>query len=132
MTSMKNWASPTREELRTWAFCEISFPAQDWDWHLGKILSGEILEEVVNLSQDQNCPNRIFFLDVLYNSFEYGIKKILNDGGNFSAEEYLSIIMNTASESQDPLVKKWTRRSKSLLKNPEKFDSTTWRLNRYE
>ena len=54
----------TPSEVRSWASKNYYLPDQDWNVMIW--LDDDLLPIFIELAQDEDCPNQIFFLELLY------------------------------------------------------------------
>jgi hypothetical protein len=112
-------ANPTPEELRHWASDpEASYPdeiSQDWDLivaHWSRI------DLIVELASDARCPNRGFFLVVLYLMAGDCVR---NESGNQNIPQLRALITRLERPPSESL-RLFRQRALELLDDPSKFD----------
>ena len=112
--------NPTSAEVREWAYtADATAPCEDWmlalDW-------AEYVPLYVEFASDPRCPNRGYFLNVLY--FMVG-NAVRTDFRNHP-EPVVHGWLKLAPGTRIPDLALWAQRARALLRTPESFKYEEW------
>ncbi len=90
--------NPTLCEVRRWAFeQDAMFPEQDWD--LALLWCG-FASECLRLAADETCPNRDFFIHMLYLHVGDAIRSDFSSASRVEVDKLLSAALNHAVQGE--------------------------------
>lgn len=117
---MRDPWNPTEHEVRAWAYqADAIEPEQDW--HLA--LPGNGYDELyVDLVADPACPNRDFFLEVLY----LLVGDAVRTGYRVFPRVRVEALLEHGLASGRPDLALWAERSRQLVARPETFVYDLW------
>lgn len=112
--------NPTEDEVRAWAYQpDAMCPEEDWEL----ALPGSGFEELyLDLVADPACPNRGFFLEVLY----LLVGDAVRTGYQAERRERVEELLERGLASGHPDLALWAERSRELMARPEIFDYDAW------
>jgi hypothetical protein len=111
--------NPTEAEVRAWAYQPHAMCEEDW--HLA--LPGNGYDELyLDLVADHACPNRGFFLEVLY----LLVGDAVRTGYRREGREHVEELLERALATGHPDLALWAERSRALMARPEMFDYDPW------
>jgi hypothetical protein len=115
----KDWANPTEEELRKWAYSDYYAPSEDFE-----LMVTENPSLTLEFAADENCPSNTFFLSSLYTWVGDAVR------GKFAITPQKDIeeLLEKASMSTNDKIKKFVFNSVELIKNPELYEYDKWGL----
>jgi hypothetical protein len=126
-----DYANPSEQDLREWAYNPDAEAEQDFDLMVAELRFGPLL---VELAGDPNCPMREFFLSCLYlvigNHFrgwhapEHS-RKPVSRSYKRRIRPYKEFVENSAS-NPDPLIQNWVSKSRQLLSDPRAVSYEDW------
>ena len=117
---MKDPFNPTHEELRTWAYDPNAMaPTQDFDLMVAELFNADLILE---LTADENCPNRGFFLGCTYLIVGDAVRTKFRLNSKEKIEEFI----RDAEKVGGDLLTLFVLDAKDLLENPRKFNYTNW------
>jgi hypothetical protein len=118
-----NPVDPTPAELRAWAYhpdmMTLQHMPQDWDL---LVANDRVVNTLLDLALDTNCPARRFALHCLY---IYAADSIRT---KFRAhpKRKLRRLVEQAEEDGDDLLVTWAHNTRVLLARPDMFDYRDW------
>ncbi|MBC2606301.1 hypothetical protein [Pelagicoccus albus] len=118
---MKDPYNPTEDEIREWAFTDISVePRQDWDLMLSHLNRTRLYLE---LASNDQCPTSEYFLSLLYLIVGDAVRTDFQTKKKSEIEDLLEV-----AETEFPkyFIHLWVTRSRELLLNPESFEYDEW------
>jgi hypothetical protein len=110
----------TVEELRIWA-ADAGAPWPDQDWNLA-VARGNLASEVLRLATDLACPNRSFFLGVLY----LFVGDAVRTTWRAFDQKMIAALLDEGSRAADASIRRWVTRSRDLVQHPDRFDYADW------
>ena len=112
--------NPSATEVREWAYTVAAKePCQDWQLALSWARHEKTYLELV---ADDDCPNRGYFLDVLY----IIVGDAVRSGFRSVEEPILRGFLERASEYDHKDIAAWRTRTIELLKYPDTFSYGLW------
>jgi hypothetical protein len=112
--------NPLPDEIREWAYTDGALePCQDWDLALSR---GGYEKPPLECAADARCPNRAYFLSVLY----LVVGDALRTDFRAMARPIVEAFIQRGDEYRHPDIRLWQQRSRHLMKHPEKFDYRLW------
>ena len=111
---------PSTDEIREWAYDpEALEPEQDWDL----ILAAERHEKLyLDLASDEVCPNRQYFLDILY----LIVGDAVRTDYRVLAQYHVDGFLQRAEAYSHPDIRLWCERARYLMAHPATFDYESW------
>jgi hypothetical protein len=111
--------NPTEAEVRDWAYQPDATCEEDW--HMA--LPGTGFEELyLDLGVDPACPNRGFFLEVLY----LLVGDAVRSGYRVFPRERVEELLERGLATGHPDLQLWAERSRALRARPDTFDYDAW------
>jgi hypothetical protein len=117
---MRDPANPIRDEIKAWAFNEGAIePMQDWDLMLASQREYDLYGE---LAADDACPNRDYFLRLLYLIVGDAVRT------NYRTESLDSVRQLLKHTTTHPKYRFHLLRSRAekLIREPETFSYDDW------
>ena len=112
--------NPSSREIRAWAYAHnAQAPCQDWD--LALAWAGHE-RDYLEFSADANCPNRLYFLHVIY----LMVGSAVRNGYRTTPKAVVKGFVERAANSRCQSLRRWRERSLHLLAHPSEFDYTAW------
>ena len=112
--------NPTSYEIEEWAYApEAEEPCQEW---ILALVWKEYVREYIKYVADPDCPNRLYFLDVLYYIIGSAVRGEFVSTPRPIIEGWLE---DERIAGCADLVR-WGERSRELLRNPSSFDFEYW------
>jgi hypothetical protein len=117
---MRDPHNPTDYELRAWAAEPGAVePVQDWDVMIAGLPHPALY---VEMAGDYGCPNRAYFLRVLYLLVGDAVRTEFRVR---SRDEVLTLL-ERSRRVRHPAVQAWRHRARALLDDPSTFDYDAW------
>ncbi len=110
---------PTEEELFHWAFSDEDWPDQNWDMFL--VWYGRF-DLYIKLADDYTCPQRQFFIDLLY----YSIANKIQEFEQPKADNLLSSLLSMAKLVKSKEVRTWRHRVEQLKNGTLSYRREEW------
>jgi len=112
--------NPTVEEIRKWAYSEGEWPHDEWDLFLS--WTGEV-DLFIELATDQKCPNRLFFLHMLY----YMVGTTYGEPNKSNKLDRIAAYIGKARGIKHGDIRQWIKNTEELLKGVQKYSYDNWR-----
>ncbi|MEM6333667.1 MAG: hypothetical protein AAF823_10055 [Planctomycetota bacterium] len=123
--------NPTEDELRQWAYTnDASYPAEDWELVLTD--TPEFQEAVLEFASDDHCPQKRYFLAVLYLIVGEEVRRQIQAGAtsrntiDLSPGQTLTRLINKGDRYPSPSIQQWQERTRSLAADLSSFDYDEW------
>ena len=117
---MRDPYNPMRDDVRDWAFSDGALePVQDWDLMLANLREFDLYAE---LAADDSCPNREYFLRVLYLIVGDAVRTNFRTESAESINEILEITVRFPNYCFHLL----RQRALALLSAPSTFEYDDW------
>jgi hypothetical protein len=112
--------NPSSSEVRAWAYTAgVEQPCEDWDLALAWARHER---DYLAFAQDPVCPQRDFFLHLLYFIVGDAVRKDFRT----VAEPVVRGFVDRAADSASVRLQLWRRRALGLLARPQEFDYAAW------
>ena len=112
--------NPSSSEVHAWAYTNgATEPCEDWDLALSW---GGQERDYLEFVAAPNCPNRDYFLHVLY----LMIGDAVRSNFRMASEPLTRGFIELAADSRSDLLQLWRKRALHLLQNPAEFKYTAW------
>jgi hypothetical protein len=112
--------NPSPDEIREWAYdADAVEPCQDFDL----ILEWTQHEKaILECASDDRCPKQNFFLRVLYHI----VGDAVRSNHHSKLRPILEGFINRGDEYPHPKIQRWQKRSRELMKQPDRFEYEAW------
>lgn len=112
--------NPTPAQIRSWAFDpDKDWPTPDWDLALSWLQDENLF---LTLATDIGCPNRLFFLSLLYFIVGNAVRTNFRDRERYAIEGFI----NRGDKYPNPDIELWQQRSRALLAGKLTFNYDDW------
>ncbi len=114
---------PTSEEtvaaIKEWAYSNDPEPQQDFDLLITSFGHEKLF---IELTIDQSCPKRTYFLGCLYLFVGDAVRTSYQTNCKLEVDTLLTY----AREISDKDIREWVQRSEELIESPSTFDYDLW------
>jgi len=115
-----DYTNPTIEEVRTWAYSGGEWPNDEWDLFLSWTKEVDLF---IELATDHKCPQRIFFLHMLY----YIIGTTYCEPNKTDKTDTVSFYKDKGIGINHGDIRKWTKNVSDLISGKQKYNYDNWR-----
>ena len=116
---MRDPVNPTPAELIEWAYSTDATYDQDFD---AIVASPEFSELLLQIADDDQCPNQLFFLHCLYRLVGASVAS----NGKFMPESDVRRLIKSGASGQSASLRRWAGRATVFVADPNAFDPSTW------